>query len=311
MMTDWRPPHRALTSVVATFLIAQMAQAADPSAPNLLFNYTLRPTDAPLELDFGWKAATSDVGGPQQRTGSYATALVSYIGNGIAFLGKGGDGWSTTGSDGLPQRAGYVIQNNDPSFVPSTQDINAPSSDTALWQRQAPRFQKYETSIVAINGDWRLDTVTVMTGMQSPATSLSDVPTTVQNFIGDDGKLNPFYNLTGRWEVQAASNGLPQHAMCYDDAVVRISVPAGTAYMMVNGTRDVSSTNMYARVFTEDDSSGNTTVIKTAFTAPTESMFFMTPLDPKTQYLFTILCAFTPSVGQHGFTSMTFYQGSS
>lgn len=245
------------------------------------------------------------------RDANAASASVVFVGSGLAFLGQGSN-WAGTGSDGLPRPAGiaYVVGDATWADTDAEKNIMQPTSDTVVWQRSTPRFQSYTMSMLAEYGNWTLGGAQVMTGMNSSASSLADVPTRVEKFINDDGKLNSFYNTTGRWEVTPASNNLPVYAMCYDNGIVRVDVPAGTAYILINGTRSLTTGNIYVVFETDEYGDRTTDVINTHFSLTTEALLYMRPLYPNKKYTLIVTCAFGASQGQQGFTSMTFYEGS-
>lgn len=297
-------------SLLAGSALLPFAALAEPLyAPSLLFNWTLRNVDAPLQLSRFNLINPNDVNSPAVKE-STASADVEFIGTGISYNGQS-SGWEANGSDGLPRAAGAAYVTGDATWESNNNQLFRPMSDSVLWSRSTPRFLLYTMSLQAYYGDWTLTSVDVMTGMNSTASSLAEVPTRVEHFVTDQGKLNSFYNLTGRWDVMPASGGLPEQAKCYDDAVLRVTIPPGTAYIAINGTRSTASRNMYF-VFTKngDENDRETAVIDAVFPSNTEALLYMRPLKPSIKYVLIMNCVFTGTYGEQGLTSMTFYEGS-
>jgi len=297
-----------LVVLAAALILPALAQ--DPTAPSLLFNWTLRPVDAPLELRSDWLLSASDPT-TARRADTAAVVRVEYIGSGIAFLGSMSD-YASTGSDGLPERAATVYVNGDPTWSDTDPEkyIMGPASDTVLWQRLAPRFQEYSASLQAFVGNWTLKGADIMTGMNSTAASLHDVPIRVEKFVGDDGKLTPFYNTTGRWEVTPASGDIPTFAKCYDDAIARVDIPAGTAYLVINGTRSSNSRTLYLQ-FQNEAATGyeSSVTVDALFPFTTEAVLYIRPIRTDRKYTLVLSCVLSGQ-GEQGLTSMTFYEGS-
>lgn len=297
--------------LLAAGLVVQLAAVAEPLyAPPLLFNWTLRNVDAPLRLSGFPLTSPTDPNSPAAKTGSQSgDAEVAFVGSGISFNGQS-SGWETTGSDGLPKEAGFAYVTGDATWDSSNNKLFKPVSDSVLWARSTPRFMEYTMSIQAFVGNWTLTNVDVMTGMNSSAASLAEVPARVEKFVTDDGKINPFYNTTGNWNVVPASGSLPTQAKCYDDAILRVAIPKGTAYIVVNGTRSTASRNMYF-VFEENGDGVDriTDVINAEFPSSTEALLYMRPLNPSNSYVLVMTCVFTGTYGEQGLTSMTFYEG--
>jgi hypothetical protein len=301
----------ALLALVALAAAPTFVAGAELYAPNLKFNWTLRPFDGPLEFT-GWEPAGNLAGGWVRASGYIGgSAGVEFIGTGLSFNGRGSN-WGRTDSNGLPDPAGYAYVTGDPTWANTDTDrgLLQPASDSVLWQRSTPRFQEYKMSIQAFYGNWTFESATVTTGMNASdeVTSLDEVPRTIVNFVGSDGQVNTtFFSTTGRWEVTPASDQLPEHVTCYDDAVVRVHIPPGTGFMVINGTRSTASRTLYLKIAPIDDELDQQTyTIDATFGYTTEAVLFILPIDTNTPQLLIMDCVLSGQ-GQQGLTTITFY----
>jgi hypothetical protein len=239
---------------------------------------------------------------------------VKFMGSAIAIYGSAAVR-DPVGPNGTRVPVATVRSPDDPTFD-STQEsmVFDLVSESVLWQRATPRFQDYAMHLSSLPaaGNWTIEKAEVTTGMNTSAASLAQVPVWQEKLINDAGQLNPFYNLTGRWDVIPATDQLPAYAKCFDKATMNVTIPRGTAYMVLNGTR--SPTSVYTRMTLEKH--GDIGIARTIDYIPdvkwpyeTEALFFMRTLNPGDRYSFIFECA-SISSGQQGLTGMMFYQGS-
>jgi len=298
----------SLFLVAASLVAPTLAQ--DPNAPSLSFNWTLRPIDAPLDLTTGWVVDASDPTTAKRTdlNGNGNVFEVDFIGSGITFLGSASN-YNATDSNGLAAPPAIANIQGDPTWSDSDAERNVmgPASDTVLWQRSMPRFQEYTAHLQVFNGNWTLKGAEIATGMNSSATDLYNVTTRVEKFIGDDGKINPFYNTTGRWEVTPANGDIPTFAKCYDDAITRVDVPAGTAFLVINGTRSLNSRIMYVK-FQDEAGDEETSTVNAVFSYITEAVLYIRPIRTDKKYTLILQCVLQGQ-GEQGLTSITFYEG--
>lgn len=303
-----------ITSVAATFaLLATLVNAQvnlDPKGPSLRFNWTLAVNDVPVELtpspiNNGWIQTTNGPFPHQQaapKNNNYGLNF-DFWGEGFEVLGSSPDYWNATDVIGKT----ILYSNSDPT-VTGGKEITAPTSPTIITSLVSPRFQKSDYTLSLGMGTWGLDGVVVRTGMQSDAHDLASARTMVQEFVVN-GTVNPFFNTSGRWEVDQPADGLPLRATCFEGAKMTFPIPNGASYVVLNGTRDIQSVD--AQIHIRDSLEGITRdyidTLRMRYQNSTTALLYMAPLDPTKSLFFDWDCVTGNTQGTNSLTSITFY----
>lgn len=291
----------ARLALALTLLLFAAATAPDPTwLPSLTFNWTLATTDCPVALH-GWVPRGPGPGATMDRdvSGSFASASlnVEFIGEGVAIKGTS-SAWGPTNSG-----PGSVTNADDPTFNPSYQPITAPSRSDVLWERHMPRFKEYAISLNAVVGDWTVESVEIMMGIQSDAPDLASVPTRTEQLL-ENGALNYFFTFSGRWTANDEGT-----LVCYDDAQLAAPVPPGTAFVVINGTRSPSARSFAVKLKGPSFADDLYSILDAEYGYTLDNvLMYMAPINPDLQYHLTFDCV-TSSQGENGVRSVTFYEG--
>ncbi|KAL1413581.1 hypothetical protein Q8F55_001355 [Vanrija albida] len=234
--------------------------------PNLAFNWTFSDLDAQLDWlpddypnttarDFAWTTGGREAGAGAGSWHSASAVPVAAQENSIGANAPFGPAVPALHFRFLGT-ALYIYgaaHGANGTWAPQTLTLGVDQQETDVREPTGPLVASrddlpwgYHVCSLFLNyGNLTVERVVVTTGMKTKAPSLDRVSVQTQYaLLGDNATVNPFFQLTGRWNVSRGLGGsatapalpYPHITSSNNNSYLQFNIPHNTSYLVVNGT---------------------------------------------------------------------------
>ncbi|WOO80223.1 uncharacterized protein LOC62_03G003735 [Vanrija pseudolonga] len=324
-----------------TLALVAMARLATTAAyePNLFFDYDLGDTscmyrywpdyrDPPLVNVTMWDTVFSDTPSGSYEPGMVGKGSAAHIGSrpneyfsfgSQAVLNFVGHGFKVTGSTNgswSPVLVGSSRSVPIKLMLNGVQQQVSQPADNVLFQSTNVTFG-WVSAIMSgpYLNVFVLNRTTIMTGIVAEAdrTDIGSVPTRIERIV-QNGAINSFFTKRGSWSVVDSIGGVGgqdkisfPHVVGSGDAQLTATLPRNVSFLVINGTTGPNYNEAFINVSPAPPMTPRSfshTGTKDKWVA--ESIFHVTPLDPRLIYTLTLAPGANSTVA---FSSIEMYSG--